>query len=462
MSFYEADDDFNSQGITQETPLSSTTAAATSRYDIHEQIGKGGMGVVFKATDTVHNKIVAIKKITVSSPQELNQAMLEIWPVRSLKHVHVVQYEHIYFERTSGVSDEYVLCIAMELFSSDLAKELSIRRSNSNNYFEQSELLKLMIQITEGVKYLHDNNIIHRDLKPLNLFIHNNNIVVGDLGLSKCIEHSRANTVTGTQRYMSPEVFQSSSTSGYDKFADIWSLGVCFLEMMLLSIDIVPYLEIYMNSKFYDDISKQLQTIGFSKKIISLVLKCLRLSVDSRPTASDLLIELNTLYFNKDSLNDSDEEDHVSDEFKRLYNIVTIKGENVELTRMNAAMELISKLAQMRQQSVDFYEVVAKRALFFDALRKVLLEGSCELDGAVALQMLFGYYQLAPDYSTSSSKIKYAYVDGDRHSILALALSHPSPTVVRETKSLIHTMKDFSYDDNTLISKLAEIEHGVR
>lgn len=99
----------------------------------------------------------------------------------------------------------------------------------------EPETQYFMLQIIEGVRYLHANNIIHRDLKLGNLFVaHDMTIRIGDFGLAAQLSHSgeRKRTVCGTPNYIAPEVIDKES-SGHSFEVDVWSLGVILYTMLI-------------------------------------------------------------------------------------------------------------------------------------------------------------------------------------------------------------------------------------
>lgn len=89
-----------------------------------------------------------------------------------------------------------------------------------------------MVDITRGLKSLHDKKILHRDLKAANIFISSDGrYKLGDLNVSKVLKKGLAYTQTGTPYYASPEVWQDLP---YDMKSDIWSLGCVIYEMAAL------------------------------------------------------------------------------------------------------------------------------------------------------------------------------------------------------------------------------------
>ncbi len=102
----------------------------------------------------------------------------------------------------------------------------------SRSRIKESEIWKALVEITRGLKSLHDQKILHRDLKAANIFISSDGkYKLGDLNVSKVLKRGMAYTQTGTPYYASPEVWQDQP---YDMKSDIWSLGCVIYEMAAL------------------------------------------------------------------------------------------------------------------------------------------------------------------------------------------------------------------------------------
>jgi NIMA (never in mitosis gene a)-related kinase 1/4/5 len=103
----------------------------------------------------------------------------------------------------------------------DLYEKISTHAKNGTK-FKEDEIWSIAIQITRGLKTLHELKILHRDLKSANVFLFQNGAVkLGDMNVSKTVR-SMAKTQTGTPYYASPEVWKDLP---YDKKSDVWSLG---------------------------------------------------------------------------------------------------------------------------------------------------------------------------------------------------------------------------------------------
>jgi len=196
-----------------------------SHYNILEILGKGGMGVVYKAEDTKLHRTVAIKFLhpDLTSDEEAKKRFIrEAQAASALQHYNICSIHEI--DETSDGQ----LFIAMEYYEGETLKNKICRELLSID-----EIINITTQIAEGLNKAHEKGIIPRDIKPANIFITKEGIVkILDFGLAKKIDQ---NTVTvmgtkmGTTDYMSPEQIKGEKL---DNRTDIWSLGVLMYEMI--------------------------------------------------------------------------------------------------------------------------------------------------------------------------------------------------------------------------------------
>ena len=209
-------------------------------YEIAAQIGVGGMGEVYRATDTTLNRQVAVKVLPeslASDAERIARFEREAKTLASLNHPNIAQ---IYgFEKSSGVH-----ALVMELVEGPtLADRIA------QGAIPVDEALPTAKQIAEALEAAHEQGIIHRDLKPANVKVRPDGVVkVLDFGLAKALEPmgamspglSQAPTITtpamtqagmilGTAAYMSPEQAKGRTV---DKRSDVWAFGVVLFEML--------------------------------------------------------------------------------------------------------------------------------------------------------------------------------------------------------------------------------------
>ena len=219
------------------------TLAAGARlgpYEITAQIGVGGMGEVYQATDTNLKRSVAIKVLPESvagDAERLARFQREAEVLASLNHPNIAQIHGL--EKSAGT-----IALVMELVEGPtLADRIA------QGAIPVDEALLIAKQIAEALEAAHEQGIIHRDLKPANVKVRPDGTVkVLDFGLAKAMEPtgamspglSQAPTITtpamtqagmilGTAAYMSPEQAKGKPV---DKRADVWAFGAVLYEML--------------------------------------------------------------------------------------------------------------------------------------------------------------------------------------------------------------------------------------
>lgn len=193
-------------------------------YTINAEIGKGGMAVVYEATQESLNRKVAIKVLRNQRDDWVDERFInEAHFIASLNNPHIITIYDI-AELSNG---EYY--IAMEyLPGGDL-------ESNAGKYHAPSKALALVEDIAAGLAVVHEKGIIHRDIKPANiLFRENGDAVLTDFGIAKSLSNdsdlTQAGFSLGSPSYSSPEQVMGKPLS---VTTDLYSLGVIFLELVL-------------------------------------------------------------------------------------------------------------------------------------------------------------------------------------------------------------------------------------
>jgi serine/threonine protein kinase len=207
-------------------------------YELTARIGEGGMGAVYRATDTSLGRQVAIKVLPAVFAQDaerLARFEREAKTLAALNHPHIAA---IYgFERASGTQ-----ALVMELVDGD---DLSQRLARGA--IPLDEALPIATQIAEALEAAHEQGIVHRDLKPANIKLrHDGTVKVLDFGLAKALDPgarpdisqsptiaspamTQAGIILGTAAYMSPEQAKGRPV---DRRADVWAFGCVLYEMI--------------------------------------------------------------------------------------------------------------------------------------------------------------------------------------------------------------------------------------
>jgi tRNA A-37 threonylcarbamoyl transferase component Bud32/class 3 adenylate cyclase len=199
-------------------------------YRIEEKLGEGGMGVVYKATDTELDRSVAIKTLLTSAdPEASARFMREAKAASRLSHPAIITIHHF------GVQQE-TRFIVMEYIEGRTLKRIIDGRPMHLN-----QLCELGIQIADGLAMAHEHNVIHRDMKAENVMVTpRGQVKILDFGLAKLKEpdgpkpndktvfQTQVGVIMGTVSHMAPE---QALGSEIDARADIFSFGVVLYEM---------------------------------------------------------------------------------------------------------------------------------------------------------------------------------------------------------------------------------------
>ena len=211
---------------TLETPVHVLKPGSliAGKYQIIAEIGRGGMGVVYRAEDIKLKRSVALKFLPphlVDSPELKERFLVEAQAAAALSHPNICVIHEV------GESEERPY-IAMEFVEGETLRDKIKRRP-----LKTEQALDIAIQVAAGLGEAHRKGIIHRDIKSANIMITDKGQAkVMDFGLAKLRGGSsltKSQTTLGTVAYMSPE---QACGSDLDQRTDIWSLGVVLYEML--------------------------------------------------------------------------------------------------------------------------------------------------------------------------------------------------------------------------------------
>ncbi|MEE9168113.1 MAG: serine/threonine-protein kinase, partial [bacterium] len=194
-----------------------------SHYKILEELGRGGMGVVYKAEDTILKRMVALKFLpphALGSDEEKARFVHEAQAAAALDHPNICTIYEI--DEADGQT-----FIAMAYVPGQ-----SLKEKIEAGPMELEESQNIAIQIADGLQAAHEKEIVHRDIKPANVMINEKGQAkIMDFGLAKLSGRTKltiTSTTLGTVAYMSPEQGRGQAV---DHRSDIWSFGVILYEM---------------------------------------------------------------------------------------------------------------------------------------------------------------------------------------------------------------------------------------
>ena len=194
------------------------------KYDVLEIIGRGGMGVIYKAVDPGIRRVVAIKMMTGAfheNPELLRRFYREAQSAGKLQHPNIVSIYDL------GVQDGNPYLVMEFLEGESLEKLIRTQPPIS-----LEEKLDIVIQLCEGVGYAHQRHVIHRDIKPGNVvLLQDRRVKIVDFGIARVGNDAvtRPGRIMGSIHYMSPEQINFGSV---DARSDIFSIGVLLYQLL--------------------------------------------------------------------------------------------------------------------------------------------------------------------------------------------------------------------------------------
>ena len=243
-------------------------------YELLEEIGRGGMAVVYKCLDTESDTVVALKKVAPNGApfdERAIQREIDIYHrLLNLDSPHVLKVRDVFRE-----GDVYALVTELADGGTLMSLIMGDQQTEKTKPLESEIVRAIMLEICEGVRFLHENDIVHRDIKPQNIMKCDDQWKLGDFGISKRIDKP----VTGYtfQGAYSPNWAPPEQIAGVpaDPSADVYALGRVALFLLTGS-----------ESANVDDAPSDWRT---------LLNNCLDMSPDKRPTAEAMMLALEKL-----------------------------------------------------------------------------------------------------------------------------------------------------------------------
>jgi tetratricopeptide (TPR) repeat protein len=251
---------------------------ARRRFKLLEQIGRGSMGLVFKAHDRELDEVVALKILPAQfsgDEEAVARFKQEAKSARRLTHPNIVRI----FDIGEEEGRKY---ISMEFIDGEDLRQLITTKQK----LSAREMLYYTIEIAQGLAYAHSMGILHRDIKPANVMITTEqNVKLTDFGIAAVMTEAQqvsSEIIVGTPLYMSPEQNEGKPCS---VASDVYSLGVVMYEMLMghppFRLGNIAYHHIF---------TKPPAMKGVSKRLTTIVMRCLQKEQASRYSSMDELI----------------------------------------------------------------------------------------------------------------------------------------------------------------------------
>ena len=257
------------------------------RYEILEELGRGEMGVVYKAHDPLIDRFVAIKTIDLQKLGEKEKDEYKTRFYQEAKAAGRLNHPNIITIYDLGRKGD-IAYIAMELMEGPELQNIVAE----NQPLSIGEKLDVAFQVAEGLAYAHEHGIVHRDIKPSNIMVlRGRHVKIADFGIAR-IESSlwstRVDQIIGSPLYMSPEQIQSHPI---DRRSDIFSFGIVLYQMLTGRL---PFNGDNVNSVMYQIVNEEPQKPSAVNPEVpgildDVVAKCLAKNPDDRyPNANEL------------------------------------------------------------------------------------------------------------------------------------------------------------------------------
>ncbi len=252
-------------------------------YNVLEKLGSGMYGEIFKVSRKRDNKVFVLKKVPLDglTAQQINLSMSEHLVMRKLDHPNIVKFHE------SCVDGRAIQIIMEHAPRGDLSGMIELQTRNKT-LFDEKVLWEYLIQICEGLAYLHANRILHRDIKAQNIFLDANlNIKIGDLGLVREFGPASVNAFSqvGTPLYFSPELCKEEP---YNEKSDVWSFGCLMYEMACLRKPFEAKTTMALMQKICFTEPPKIPDV-YSKELQFVITKMLEKDANFRPTVGQIL-----------------------------------------------------------------------------------------------------------------------------------------------------------------------------
>jgi serine/threonine protein kinase len=273
----------------------NTGAIFAGRYQIVEEIGKGGMGTVYRGLDKKLNEEVALKIIKPEIAVDeitIERFRNELKLARKITHKNVCRMFDFHEEEGTPY-------ITMEYIEGESLKDFILKKGK----LPEEQTIEIARQICKGLSEAHEIGVVHRDLKPQNIMIDaKHNAKIMDFGIARSVEAlgvTQTGILIGTPDYMSPEQVEGKEV---DHTSDIYSLGVILYEMATGRVPFAGETALSIALKHTTEAPADPREINdlLSDNLSSIILKCLEKDKEQRfQSVADLLSEFRKL---KDSV----------------------------------------------------------------------------------------------------------------------------------------------------------------
>jgi serine/threonine protein kinase/tetratricopeptide (TPR) repeat protein len=243
-----------------------------SHYTITAELGRGGMGVVYRATDTKLGREVALKFLAAHLT---NDPLAKERFVREARAAAVLRHDAVCAIHDVQETDDGQVFIVMPFYEGQTLKEVLAQGPVS-----EARAFDIVAQVAAGLQAAHEKGMVHRDIKPANILLTpDDRVKILDFGLAKRdgdMDLTQSSSTVGTVAYMSPEQVQNLPV---DARSDLWSLGVLFYELLM---GVRPFTGAYEAAVIYGIVNQDVALEGVPERAAPILRKLLAKDLEAR------------------------------------------------------------------------------------------------------------------------------------------------------------------------------------
>lgn len=252
------------------------------RFETISPLNHGSFGMVFKARDMVTGETVAIKCLTKKSAADeagFDYAIDDKYEELILHH-RLGQHPNIVSLIHSFETEAHVYLVLEFCQQGDLYEAIRVGRGP----LETEHVRRFMLELVDAVAYIHSKGIYHRDIKPENIFLgKDGSLKLGDFGLATTDTWTYESAV-GSDRYMSPEQYDSAGAGYSPAQADVWAIGVCLLNVLFSRN---PFTSPTESDPLFLDFSRDKQSLfdvfpSMSQDTYEVIVECMSMDPSKR------------------------------------------------------------------------------------------------------------------------------------------------------------------------------------
>ncbi len=316
------------------------------RYEILEQIGSGGMSVVYKAKCHKLNRLVAIKVLKEEFCNDSNfvsKFKMEAQAAAGLSHPNIVSVYDV-------IDEGKIHYIVMELIEGITLKSYIAKKGK----LEVKESIGIAIQVAQGIAAAHEQHIIHRDIKPQNMIIsRDGKVKVADFGIARAVSaQTLSSAAMGSVHYISPEQAKGGFS---DERSDIYSLGITMYEMVTGRVPFEGDNTVTIALAHLEDavVPPSVYNPEISVSLERIILKCTEKKPERRySSANDVIADLREALLNPDG-------GFVKDAQSRALGGETVQISSAELSQIKERKRPVPEIELTRNVSREYPDETA-------------------------------------------------------------------------------------------------------